>query len=329
MDPIRQGTEIFNKIHQEIGKNLITDTREFETFLNNLISQTAGLVIVDFLDAGNWDNIKSFEINHETRRVNINWHDYRKAHESDEDKNMRSMVFPGDVDGLTFDFQELRLIKIGDISIFSFRGYAVSSREVEKIMKKDTEQFKLVDDSDNFSVETVRKINGEWQTYKYLNTPIFSTLIIPKDLNISASISKKILFAFNLDNSKERINKVDSDLTTGEDEIDFICEKANTLRRIMENILKIECCYRYRQIRVKKSYSELLLGDLVGLIKDFRSEAEKSNLNSIVRLANELSHDSGKLVTKGKALQLVTLVKDYCEALDREIYANPNPHFDF
>ena len=80
---------------------------------------------------------------------------------------------------------------------------------------------------------------------------------------------------------------------------------------------------------MKKSYSELLLGDLVGLMKDFRSEAEKINLNSIVRLANELSHDSGKPVTKVKALQLVTFVKNYCEALDREIYTNPNPHFDF
>ena len=329
MDPITQGTKIFSKIHQEIGKNSITDTREFEDFLKKLISQTKGLVIVDFLDANNWDYIKSFEIDHETKKVCINWHDYRKITESEENKYIRSMVFPGDVDGLTFDFQELRLIKVGDISIFSFRGYAVSSKEVGIIMSKDTTQFKVIEDSDNFSVEIVRKINNEWQTYRYLNTPIFSTLIIPKDLNINASVSKKILFAFNIENSIERINRVDFDLNEKDEEVDFICEKSNTLRRIMENILKIECCYRYKQIRVKKSYSELLLGDLVGLIKKFRSEGEKVNLNSIVRLANELSHDSGKPVTKIKALQLVTLVKDYCEALDREIHANPYPHFDF
>lgn len=327
MDPIRQGIEIFNKIHKEIGKNSITDTRDFEIFLNKLISYTEGWVIVDFLDAGNWDCIKSFEINHETRRVYINWHDYRNKIESEEDKYIRSMVFPGDINGLTFNFQELRLIKVGDISIFSFKGYAVSSKEVARIMSKDTEQFKIIDDSDNFSVETVRKINNHWQTYNYLNTPIFSTLIIPKNLDISASTSKKILFAFNLENSIERVNKVTFDLSQQDEEIDFICEKANTLRRVMENILKIECCYRYRQIRVKKSYSELLLGDLVRLMKGFRNNSEKINLNTIVRLANELSHDSGKPVTVVKALQLATLVKEYCEALDREIDINPNPHF--
>lgn len=329
MDPIKEGSEIFNQIHQNIGKDVITDIKEFEEFMKMLLAETKGLVIVDFLDAGNWDRIENFEIDADSNRVFINWHDYRNRGEQEDEKMMRSMVFPCDVYGLCMQFQELRLFKIGDLSVFIFRGFALSPKEVSKVMIKDTTKFKIIDDSDNFSLKTVRQIDNQWQSYDFLNTPIFSTVILPKNIGINASTSKELLFAYNLMYCTDRILKVINDVTTGEEELDFLCEKSNTLRRVMENILKIECCYRYRQINVKKSYSELLLGDLIGLVKEFRSEEQRSNLTIIVRLANELSHDSGKPVTKIKTFELANLVKKYCEALEFDIYSNPNPHFDF
>jgi len=328
MNAIKNGMRIFNNIYEETGKISITNTYELEDFLTLLLEKTKGWVIMDFLDADNWDCIESFEIDHQSRKVYIIWHNYTKRQESEDEKMMRSMVFPGDIYGIVINFQELRLIRVGNITMFTIKGYAVSKKEVEKQLKKDTEDFKILDDTNNFSVDTLRKKDGKWQFYNYLNTPLFSLLIIPKNLNISASDSKSLLFNYNLLECNSRILRVIDDLNTKDEGEDFICEKSNTLRRIMENILKIECCYRYRQIRVKKSYSELLLGDLVGLIKDFRDEIEKSNLNSIVRLSNELSHDSGKPITKEKALNLSRLVKNYCEGLELEINTNPNPHFD-
>lgn len=329
MDAIREGNKIFNDIHQKLGKDVITDITEFQKFVDMLLTDTQGWVIVDFLDADNWDKIENFKVDTATGRAYLNWHDYRNVTEDEGAKMMRSMVFPGDVYGLALQFQELRLVKVGDNSIFIFRGYALSSKEVSNIMSKDTTQFKVLDNSDNFSIKTVRQINNQWQCYNFLNTPIFSTVIIPKNFGISASTSKKILFTYNLLTCNQRILKIIDDVNNGKEETDFLCEKSNTLRRVMESILKIECCYRYRQIRVKKSYSELLLGDLISLIKEFRSQEEKIKLNSIVRLANELSHDTGKPVTKAKTLELSQLVKNYCEALDLEINSNPNPHFNY
>lgn len=329
MDPIQNGIEIFNNVHKKLGKDTITDLKEFESFIKLLISETRGLVIVDFLDAGNWDRIESIEVNSELGMAFLHWHDYRDKIEDEGDKIARSMVFPGDIYGLCLQFQEMRTIRIRDITLFTFRGFALSTKEVEKLMKKKATQFKTLDDSDNFSIEIVRQIEEQWHIYNFLNTPIFSSLIIPKNIGVSASQSKNLLFAYNLWNCNDRISTAVVDLESKSESTDLICEKSNTLRRVMESILKIECCYRYRQLSVKKSYSQLLLGDLIKIINDYRSDDEKSRLNRIVRLSNELSHDSGKPVTKKKALELVNLVKNYCENLDLEIHSNPSPHIDW
>lgn len=293
------------------------------------MEKTSGLAIVDFLDAGNWDIITKYEVDYKLGLVYINWHDYRGQDEPEDEKIVRSMVFPADVYGLCFQFQELRVINFRDITFFTFRGYAVSTKEVEKIMSTGADQFKILEDKNNFAVEIVRKVKQEIHNFHFLNTPIFSTLILLKRIGLSASQSKGLLFAYNLWHSEQRVNAVTSELKTKTLDAESICEKANTLRRIMESILKIECCYRSRQIQVKKSYGELLLGDLIKLVKDFRSESERTDLNSIVRISNELSHDSGKPITPEKALQLADLVKGYCEKLDLEIHTNPDPHFSF
>jgi hypothetical protein len=329
MDPIKEGTKIFNKVAKQLGKDIITDLKEFESFLTLLKKETKGWVIFDFLDAGNWDCFESFEIDHSAGLVYINWHDYRKITEEDVEKELRSMVFPANVYGLCLQFQELRVIKIRDITFFTFRGFALSTKDVEKIMKQNSSQFKNLDNTDNFSIQTIRQVGEEWHDYDFLNTPIYSTLILPKNISLSASQSKGLLFNYNLWHCSQRINKAEIEINLNITDTDLICEKANTLRRTMESILKIECCYRSEQISVKKSYSELLLGDLIKLIKDFRSDEEKLKLNSIVRLSNELSHDSGKLVNKEKAFELVELVKQYCENLDIEIHTNPDPHFNW
>ncbi|WP_439557269.1 hypothetical protein, partial [Dyadobacter sp.] len=327
-DPIKDGSKIFKKIHEKIGKDIITDLEEFEEFLKILLYETKGLMIVDFLDAGNWDRVDSYEIDKNSGIVKINWHDYRDIEESEARKIMRSTVFPHDVYGLVFQFQELRLLKVSDTSLFLLRGYSHNSKDVKRMMSNGSSQFHIVDNRDNFSVTFIRELDRQVQHYDFLNTPIISTVILPKNIGSSATISKQLLFEYNLGLCADRIDKAMLSVTNGSNDLDFLCEKSNTFRRVAETIMKIECCYRYRQITIKKSYSELLLGDLINLVKEFRSEEEKQKLNKIVRLANELSHDSGKPVTKEKTLKLGAYVKEYCKILYQEILSNPFPGLD-
>src|SRR5260221_10176148 len=104
MDPIKEGKNIFRKLHEDIGKDQITDINEFNKFLKNLLKETKGLIIVDFLDAGNWDSIENFEIDYKNNLVYLNWHDYRNKKKSKLEKEMRSMFMPEDVCGLVLNF---------------------------------------------------------------------------------------------------------------------------------------------------------------------------------------------------------------------------------
>jgi hypothetical protein len=54
------------------------------SLLADLDQQLGGLVILDFLDMSNWDNIESFELDRETDILKLVWHDYRGKNESEE-----------------------------------------------------------------------------------------------------------------------------------------------------------------------------------------------------------------------------------------------------
>lgn len=116
------------------------------------------------------------------------------------------------------------------------------------------------------------------------------------------------------------------------DELDEheICGKANTIRRIFEMVLKIECCfleeYAYKfdidehSFRFKKDYSDQKLGDLIKIIRPAKDEQQIQILNKIRDLSNELSHDTGKKVTKTKGIELARLAFDYVEELQKRIW---------
>ena len=46
------------------------------------------------MDTANWDKIEAFNIDKESGILTLVWHDYRNIEESNEEKEMRQMVFP-------------------------------------------------------------------------------------------------------------------------------------------------------------------------------------------------------------------------------------------
>ena len=65
MDPIKSGNVIFKNISNKFGNKNITQLPEIEKFFSQLIEDTDGWVILDFLDTTNWDKIEAFNINKE------------------------------------------------------------------------------------------------------------------------------------------------------------------------------------------------------------------------------------------------------------------------
>jgi hypothetical protein len=164
----------------------------------------------------------------------------------------------------------------------------------------------------------VRKVNNKWEVTDFHCTPIFSLAIIPKNSGLTSFDSKKLLYQYNVQEALKRVALVvDSLEQVAPSDHDLICEKVNTARRVLELVLKIECCYR--DIEIKENYSQLLLGPLLNYLKRSRDDEFKTMFGKMAELLNEFSHDSGKEVELGKAKVACMLVMAYTKLFQLEI----------
>ncbi|MDQ0496785.1 hypothetical protein QOZ95_004985 [Paenibacillus brasilensis] len=319
MDPFKNGHNIFQNVLQKLSNQDFTRSIEdLEILMKDLIEEAHGKVIIDFLDSANWDMIDGFEINSKNNTVQIHWHDFRNE---DNEEDLIRLAFQAELYSLYFHFQSIKVIKSSTFPAFLIQGYALSDKEVRKNIANEVEEFEL-EERNNFSKNAYRKVSGKWQVIKVLNTPIHSMLILPKNCGLEVNHSKEILFMFNLDECLKRLKTVGEEIEALDEwNIDQICEKSNTLRRILENSLKIELCYR--NITVNKGYSQLLLGDLIAKVKGNYDEKFQFIFGKMVALSNELSHDSGKPVIKAKAFLLYGMVVLYVETLKTTIKLEP------
>jgi hypothetical protein len=280
------------------------------------MESTKGWVILDFLDAANWDRIESFRVDHETGILTLVWHDYRESEEPPEARELREMVFPADVYRLDISIQAIAPIVGDDAALFLINGHARTLKRIRGMYKPRTTEFGIRDES-FFEKRVVRRIHGFWEVIDFHCTPIYSLAVLPKNLGISSLESKDLLFIYNLEEALHRLAAVLGALESGNQaDGDFICEKVNTARRVLETVLKIECCYR--DIKPKAAYSQILLGSLADLVTKVRPDV-KPELKKMAQLLNEFSHDSGKPIVLEKALLACQLVEGYVRGLTDEI----------
>lgn len=328
MDPLKEGDKIFAELAKQLDEKTITDIDRATTFLESLLKETQGLVIVDFLDTGNWDCIDGLEADREKGLLFLHWRDYRKRSETEEQALARKMAFPADLYAAMIHFNEIRIVDTSKFPLLFVRGYALKDKEIKKYLKKASEDFELYDKGGFFSKLVVRKHEGIWQVIDCLNTPVISMVILPKNAGLHPSDSKFILFDYNLLDCLQRLRKISEELDDENfTDRDAICERANTARRILEYALKTECCYRYDQINVKKEYSDLKLGDLIKILNNSWNESIKKLFKRLIIWSNELSHDSGKPVRREIASLLSLLSMCYIEFLRNEIKLKTLPYF--
>lgn len=333
MDIVKNGSKILTKIFDDFGVDEITDLRLLDKFLGRLLSDTKGLVILDFMDAGNWDCFGSYSIDYDNEYLFINWHYY--TGKNDLETFIVGMAYKPSISTLMLHFKDLKIVRLENFPFVTLRGFALKEKETLKYFKSidaNTKYFK--EDKANF-YNLFQVDHGNYIEDCFCHdTPIYSILIIPKDTASDAGLSMKMLFHYNYDNCKQRIGKIERSIATQQLDEDGFCEKANSIRRIFEFVLKIECCY-HRQLNYevmfsddidtrdfifKNSYSDIVLGDLVNILKKVKSDYEIKILNKIIRLSNELSHDSGKRVTKEKVLDLLSTTMNYTDYLIKLIF---------
>lgn len=328
MDPIQESRLIFSKIAKMFPKDELKDLGEVGSFFDALIAKTDGLIVVDFLDQANWDCLASYDIDRERGFLFVYWHDYRDVDSSNADTNRPDrFLSPASLYGLFMHFHSLKILRTENYPVFFLQGYALTDKQIRKILSPGTEKFELEADA-FFSRRVYRKINEQWQVVRCLNTPIHSVLIIPKRSGLSRRDSKFFLYNYNVSIALERLKNLQRTLSgIVDDDIEQLCEKANTIRRILENILKVECCYR--EVEFNKPYSKLRLGDLLKSLKGYHDEINIT-FSKVAEWTNELSHDSGVPVQKQKVESLCLFCILYTELFRSEMDVNYRfPRFRF
>lgn len=316
MSSNRNGPAFFKSLAENFSGQKITERSEIKRFLSELLTQTDGWVILDFLDTGNWDRIEAFELS-DNGVLTLIWHDYREADESEQERQVRQMAFPASLYSLGISVNSIVPIIGENSAIFLLNGYTKTEKEINKIYKEGSSDYQIYTHS-FFEKRIIRKVSEHWEDIQFHCTPIYSLAIIPKKSGLSSFDSKRLLYTYNIQDLAKRLALVITALdTVDKDDHDLICEKVNTARRIFESVLKIECCFR--EVEIKDDYSKLLLGSLLNYVKGFKDEEFQPTLGRMAEILNEFSHDSGKPIDLDRAKLACMLVMTYIKMFQIEI----------
>ena len=312
----------FEKLSIDYPKREISDIEQLEAFFQQFMEVTKGVVNVDFLDEDNWDHIEKVEIDKERNLLILHW---KLPEENEEIALMRRMVFPYDIYSLALSFQSLRFItnKNDECIAIVFKGYTVSRKDLVATLSDGGYTIKGMRENDQMiATDALLAKDNMLQFIRFLKTPISSFWIIPKDIRLTPSDSRKYLFLWNLDNCQNRLKRVYNDLerlrredVDKETEQDSICLAGSLLRRITETIFNLEVAFYYDKITPElEDYNNRRIGGLVKLLKRVHTGEENAAfLNKIGRLANDLAHDTGKSVKMSDAYELLEALKDHAK----------------
>ena len=316
----RESISNFDKLAIDYPNREISDIEQLELFFRHFMNVTKGVVNVDFLDEDNWDHLEKVEIDKDEKLLFLYW----KLPEEDEElAEMRRMVFPFDKYSLALSFQSLRFVtnKQDDCIAIVIKGYTVGRKDVITKLTKGGYSIKDIRENDHMiATEVLLAKDKERHLVRFLKTPITSFWIIPKDIYLNTSESRKYLFLWNLDNCQYRLRRIykDLDKISGEHEDketeqDSICQAGSSLRRVAETTFNLEVAFYYEKIRPRQEdYNNRRIGGLVKLLKQvMKGEDYAAFFNKISRLANDLSHDTGKSVKLSDAFELLEALKDH------------------
>src|SRR5436309_3266983 len=229
MDPVSEGNQIFLKIAENWPGDEVPVPGDVDRLFSMLRDLTKGWIIVDFLDAANWDCIAGHDYDSKESLLSLYWHDTRVP-DADPKASARPsrLVFPASLYGLFLHLQRIRIVRGKQIAVFLLQGYALTPKEVKDFLTPGAEEFDL-EQEHLFSARVIRKVNGLWHVLQAHTAPLYTVALLPKNLGFSATDSRRLLFDVNLSGVLERLRSAHNRLDELADSaVDEISEKANT-----------------------------------------------------------------------------------------------------
>ena len=313
-DVIEHGLDFF----QEFA-DTIDNIYAAEQFFKDFMEQTKGCVNVDFLDTEKWDCIRKVEVDKQNGLIWFYW-----TKRSPLEESINQMFY-----GICLKFDNIRFEKYKQENFIGIivNGYTIKEKKVKNFAKSDGWNIVNIDEKSSFfSVDIVREKNGERQKWRFMNTPISSFLIIPKQVKIHPHASEKLLYLYGLKKCwKELYDAYDK--TNGYERLSKEKQQKNfraighDLRIVLEKLFKLIICFHKKKLQLdtKKNYDEWGLGDMHKLSYKIYGEDLTNKFIKTTPIANSPSHDSGNPIDITDVITLVENISDFIEEFMTDI----------
>lgn len=297
--------QLFLDIWEKYGSpDEVEDTRIIYNILNDLITQSKHLIVLDHYSHINFDEVIKVEYDEKNSIFKLYWLDnnkYRLAALNQELSEMDAMVWllSG---GCTYEYIAIDICKIKFVNIDGHMFILLQANmNTEKELKNKIIGKKEVIEIDNCTKELYSRYIF-WENKDEVikvncianNLPYYVCIVQPKERIPSTVTSKNLLLTYTIREINMRLDKVYYALETGGLDRDELFAKGNTIRNIMEFALKHFCVIFNIELEIEKKYGHIDLSDLRRKIKD---TMQIEITQGLINKANELSHDSGKKYT--------------------------------
>lgn len=306
----------------------LVNAEEINNFLSELVDKSKGLVIVDHYSYSNYDNIH--KIVSDGPYTKIFWKDFNNLRIKNLEKKIDEFdIMKWSVFGFaTYLYTLLHIRKIKFLIINNHMyvlllSNLIPSKEVKKhLINKNTELISIENHNEEFYTEYSFFEGEKEELIKHIctvnNLPYYTCLIQPKEGCSSPEFSKTIMLKETINEVKDRMKKVKENLEESyEYDYDNLFAQGNTIRRILEYVLKFYCLIKKLDLKIDEKYGNILLGEL-------KKEINKADIpiniaTEIIRMANELSHDSGQVFSKEEIIQFAEEVEELLNQIYAEI----------
>ena len=303
-ETLERGLENFQYL-ADTYEDTVNDIEAAEKFFEDFMLKTKGDVILDFIDADNWDCIRKVEVDKKNGLVWFYW----QVPDKDPMVNyMRKMAFPFDYNGLCLKFDNVRFVRDKTKQCYGIcvNGFTIREKNVKGFAKAGGWDIKGINAAESFfSTSIVREKEGMLQHWRFMTTPISSFWIIPRRIGIDAQDSEKLLYLIGTEKCdtylRETLDGIKGLEEYSPDKQKRIIKTAgNEMRNVAENLFKLIHCFYQEEYQYEvKNYDDIHLGELISSLKKtvYTSQFAEQLFPDIARVANDLSHDSGNPVS--------------------------------
>lgn len=321
--------QLFLDIWEKYGSpDEVEDTQTILNILNDLITQSKHLIVLDHYSHINFDEVIKVEYDECNGIFKLYWLDNNKYRLANLEGSLSEIEWiTWYVSGcctyeyLALDICKMKFVKVDTHLFVLLQANVVTEKELKKKVIGLNEVIEIENCTEELYSRYVFWEGNKEDMIKVEcianNLPYYVCVIQPKERIPSTVVSKNLLLTFTIREINSRLKKVGRALEKGGLDRDELFAKGNTVRNIMEYALKHFCVIFDIKLEIEKKYGHI---DLSDLRKNIKSEMEIEITQGLINKANELSHDSGKKYTLNDIREFYEAVMQLIGDIQQRIY---------